>query len=77
MSQRFEDPRMEWRINDVERKAEEASRRLHEIDSATSRMDSLERSLREARSDIDGLCSQLQTHEETIRRLQEQGARNE
>lgn len=65
---------MEWRINDVERKADEASRRLYQIDEAVRRLDSLEHSLRESRSEVDGLRSQLATCEETIRQLQEQGA---
>lgn len=70
----FADPRIEWRINDVERKADEASRRLYQIDEAFRRLDSLEYSLRESRSEVDGLRSQLSACEQTIRQMQEQGA---
>ena len=72
----FLDPRIEWRINDVERKADEACRRLYQIDEVFRRMDSLEHSLREACSQIDGLRNGLQACEERIRELelsQEQG----
>ena len=51
----FADPRTEWRINDVERKADECARRIYEIDEAKRAVCSLEHSLLEARSCIDGL----------------------
>lgn len=39
----FADPRIEWRINDVERKAERAESRLYELDSLRSDVAGLER----------------------------------
>ena len=47
----------EWRIDDIERRANEARGRLHEIDSLRSYVDRLERSLLEARSETDRLRS--------------------
>ena len=50
----------EWRLGDIERKADEAVRRLYEIDSIRSDVGSLERSMRELRSEIDGLRIEFQ-----------------
>ena len=51
----------EWRIRDVEQKVEHATHRLYELDSLRSDVGSLEHSLREIRSEIDGLRAELQT----------------
>ncbi len=45
----------EWRIRDVEQKAERANSRLYELDSLRSDVGSLERADREICSLIDGL----------------------
>jgi predicted nucleic acid-binding Zn-ribbon protein len=55
----FSDPQTEWRINDVERKAEQAVRELYQIESLRSDVGRLEHSLREARAEVDGLRSEL------------------
>lgn len=49
------DIRDEWRIRDVEQKADRASSRLHELDSLRSDVGSLERANRELCTCIDGL----------------------
>lgn len=51
----------EWRIRDVENKAERAVSRLYELDSLRSDVGSLERSDREICSLIDGLRDALET----------------
>lgn len=49
------DIRDEWRIRDVEQKAERACQRLYELDSFRSKLDSLERANGALSSCIDGL----------------------
>ena len=49
----------EWRIRDVEQKAERANSRLYELDSLRSDVGSLERTDREICSLIDGLRAAL------------------
>lgn len=66
---RCDDTRLEWRIADVERTANEASNRLYELDSLRSSVDNLQRSLREACSLIDELRYELQQAQEDIREL--------
>jgi predicted RNase H-like nuclease (RuvC/YqgF family) len=44
----------EWRINDIERKANEAASK-HEVYALRSNVDSLERTVRELSTCIDGL----------------------
>jgi len=56
----------EWRIRDIEQKAERASGRLYEIDSLNSDVGSLEHSIREIRTECDGLRSELQTQAERM-----------
>lgn len=50
----------EWRIRDVEQKAERVTQRLYELDSLRSDVVSLEHTVRELRSEIDGLRAELQ-----------------
>lgn len=45
----------DWRIDDIERKAQRAESRLHEVDSLRVSVDRLERENREIRSCVDGL----------------------
>lgn len=59
----------EWRIRDIERMAQEAKGRLHEIDTLRGDVSRLEYSLRDARAEIDGLRSQLQEVQESLERL--------
>ena len=68
----------EWRINDIERKAENAERRLYELDSLRSDVACLERTNGQLRAEVDGLraelqacTSRLQTIEEVMNQLQE------
>lgn len=62
----------EWRINDIERGVNEAKRRLYEIDTLHSDVSRLEHSLREARTEIDGLRSEIQTIFERCQRIEEE-----
>ena len=54
----------EWRIQDIERTANRAEDRLHELDSLRSNVDSLEHTVRELRAEIDGLRTELQNSQE-------------
>lgn len=58
----------EWRIQDIERKADEANRRLYEIDSLRSDVGRLERALGEVRAECDGLRNKLQ---DALRRIEQ------
>ena len=60
----------EWRIRDVEQKAERANSRLYELDSLRSDVGSLERADREICSLIDGLRSALDSALDRIERLE-------
>ena len=66
---RFDDTRTEWRIADVERKADENNRRLYELDTLKDNVGSLEHSLREALTEIAGVRSEIQMQETTIAEL--------
>jgi predicted RNase H-like nuclease (RuvC/YqgF family) len=59
----------EWRLNDIERKASEALRRCDELHETNRNVDRLERALREASSEIDGLRSRVYSLEESVERL--------
>lgn len=50
----------DWRISDIEQKANNAERRLHELDSLRSNVDSLERANWELSARVAELCSQLE-----------------
>jgi len=69
---RFDDTRTEWRVADIESKTNANTQKLYEVDSLRSRVGSLECSLREARSDNDGLRSQIQMQESSIAEIKEQ-----
>ena len=51
----------EWRVRDVEQKANRCEQRLHELDSLRRDVDSMEYSNREIRSDIIRLCDTVET----------------
>ena len=65
----------EWRLADIERKADEAARLLHELDSLRSDVGSVKRSIGELRAEIDGLRAELQAsqiqHTQDIAELRE------
>lgn len=61
---------LEWRLRDVERKAEQANNRAVQIDSLASNVDSLERANREIRAVVDGLRSELEASLERVERLE-------
>lgn len=59
----------EWRIQSIEQKADQASRRLYELDSLRGDVGSLECANRELRSKIDELRSQLQALQESVQTM--------
>ena len=62
----------EWRIDDIERTANEANRRLHELDTLRSNVDRVECALRESRTETDGLRSALETTNQKLEQLERQ-----
>ena len=54
----------EWRLSDIERSAKRAEDRLYELDSIRSDVDSLEHTVRELRTEVDGLRAELQASQE-------------
>ena len=60
----------EWRRQDIERKSDEANRRLHEIDSLRGDVGRLECANRELRTEVDGLRTELQAGEERLAALE-------
>ena len=54
----------EWRIHDIEQKAEQATSRLYEIDKIRSELGSLERTVRELSSEVAGLRTELQASQD-------------
>jgi polyhydroxyalkanoate synthesis regulator phasin len=60
----------EWRIRDVEQKAERANSRLYELDSLRGDVGSLERADREICTLIDGLRAELQASQDRIAQLE-------
>jgi len=60
----------QWKIEEIERTANEAKRRLYELDSLCHDMGRLEHSLREIRAEVIGLRDELQTAQEKLRRLE-------
>ena len=60
----------EWRINDIERMANDAKNKLHEVDMLRSDVGRLECALREARTDIDTLRAELSTMQNRIAEIE-------
>ena len=60
----------EWRIDDIQRKAERAESRLHEVDSLRVDVGRLERENRELSSCVDGLRATCQALLERVERLE-------
>lgn len=64
------DIRDEWRIRDVEQKAERACQRLYELDSLRSDVACLERANAELGSYVDGLRATVEAYLSRIERLE-------
>lgn len=62
----------EWKIDDIERTANEAKRRLYELDTLRSNVDRVECALRESSTEANGLRSALETANQRIERLERQ-----
>lgn len=60
----------DWKIRDIENTANEAKRRLHELDTLRSDVDRMEHSLRETRTEADGLRNELKTSQERVNQLE-------
>ncbi len=60
----------DWKIQEIERTANECKGRLHELDSLRGDMGRLEQSLREARSEVEGLRNELQDNREKLNALE-------
>ena len=56
----------EWKLRDIEQKADRAYQRLYEIDSLRSDVASLEYTIREIRSQNTSFCFELQELREKI-----------
>jgi len=61
----------EWRLQDIERKADEALRIKYEVATLRSDVDRLEHSIEELRSENDGLRIELQAVQDQINALTE------
>lgn len=59
----------EWRLRDIEQKAERATSRLWELDTLKSNVANLEHTLRETRSVLDELRNEIQRQEIRINEL--------
>lgn len=62
----------DWKIDDIERTANEAKRRLYELDSLRSDVGNLEHSLREARAETYGLRDELRSTQDRLNQLESQ-----
>lgn len=59
----------EWRLRDIEQKADKATSRLWELDTLKSDVANLEHTLRETRSILDELRNEIQRQEIRINEL--------
>jgi phage shock protein A len=62
----------EWRVRDIEQKADRAERRLYELDSLRSTLDSVERANRELSSCVDDLRCTCESLLQRIEQLENQ-----
>lgn len=60
----------DWKIQDIERTANEAKNRLYELDSLRRDVGSMEYSLRDSCSEVDGLRNELHSCQERIQQLE-------
>lgn len=65
---RFDDCRTEWRINDIERKVDRKADE-YEVSQARRDVDSLERTVRELSSMVDGLRHELEACQDQVNQL--------
>lgn len=65
----YGDVRDDWKITEIERKADEANRRLYEIDALRESVARLECTVRELSASNDGLRIELQECQDKIREL--------
>lgn len=61
----------EWKIRDIEQKADRAVSRLYELDAFRSDVDRIERENRELRFDVTWLRAELETYREKLDRLEQ------
>jgi len=67
----------DWRINEIEQKAERATGRLYELDALRGELDRMEHTVRQLSSEVVELRAELQTcKEQQAQYLIEQGERN-
>lgn len=62
----YGDVRDDWKLNEIERKADEARNRLIEIDALRESVARLECAVREARAEIDGIRSEMQATQDRL-----------
>jgi predicted nucleic acid-binding Zn-ribbon protein len=67
----------DWRIRDIEIKADRATSRLYELDSLRSDVDRLQLANRELGSEVAGLRAELQAAQDAIQALREVIAQQE
>jgi predicted nuclease with TOPRIM domain len=60
----------EWRLQDIERAAHEAKNRLYELTALRSDVDRMEQTLRELRSDVNGLRASANAEQDRLTRLE-------
>lgn len=65
------DIRDDWKLRDIERKADAAAARLHELDTLHSDVARLESALRESRAEVDGLRARIEEVQTNLERLYE------
>jgi len=67
----------DWRINEIEQKAERATSRLYELDALRSELDRMEHTVRQLGSEVVELRAELQAcKDQQTQYLIEQGERN-
>lgn len=62
----YGDVRDDWKLNEIERKANEARERLIEIDAIRESVARLERAIGEIRTEADDLRSELQATQDRL-----------
>ena len=60
----------DWRIQDIEKAANEAKSRLWELNALRSDVGGLERAVREVRAEADGLRDELRAAQERMTQLE-------
>ncbi len=62
---RFADIRTEWRVDDIERSLRNKAEN-YELSSVSSDVDCLERTVRDLRAEVAGLCAEFQRCQDKI-----------